>query len=66
LAANLSLAVVSFHLFEQPILRLKRRFEYREEETIPTSVSCTGPLENGSSGMEFIGVFRCRHGVVPK
>ena len=66
LAANLSLAAVSFHLFEQPILRLKRRFEYKGEEPIPTSASCTGPLENGSSGMEFIGVFRCRHGVVLK
>jgi peptidoglycan/LPS O-acetylase OafA/YrhL len=28
LAANLAIAVLSFHLFEQPLLRLKRRFEY--------------------------------------
>jgi peptidoglycan/LPS O-acetylase OafA/YrhL len=29
LAANLAIAALSFHLFEQPILRLKSRFEYR-------------------------------------
>ena len=28
LAANLAIAALSFHLFEQPILRLKSRFEY--------------------------------------
>jgi peptidoglycan/LPS O-acetylase OafA/YrhL len=28
LAANLAIATLSFHLFEQPILRLKKRFEY--------------------------------------
>lgn len=29
LSANLAIAVLSFHLIEQPILRLKKRFEYR-------------------------------------
>jgi len=28
LAANLGIAALSFHLFEQPILRLKKRFAY--------------------------------------
>jgi peptidoglycan/LPS O-acetylase OafA/YrhL len=30
LVANLAIAALSFHLFEQPILKLKKRFEYGE------------------------------------
>jgi peptidoglycan/LPS O-acetylase OafA/YrhL len=37
LAVNLAIAAVSFHLFEQPILRLKRRFKYQKLPAIPTA-----------------------------
>jgi peptidoglycan/LPS O-acetylase OafA/YrhL len=38
LVANLAIAALSFHLFEQPVLRLKSRFEYRSraETNTPT------------------------------
>jgi peptidoglycan/LPS O-acetylase OafA/YrhL len=31
LVANLAIAAVSFHIFEQPILRLKKRFDYTDD-----------------------------------
>jgi peptidoglycan/LPS O-acetylase OafA/YrhL len=34
LAANLGVAALSFHFFEQPILRLKKRFVYTREQPI--------------------------------
>jgi hypothetical protein len=40
LAANVVIAAISFHFFEQPILTLKSRFEYKERPT-PADVSRT-------------------------
>jgi len=40
LVANLGVAAVSFHFFEQPILRLKKRFDYGDEvDSAPRSAS---------------------------
>jgi peptidoglycan/LPS O-acetylase OafA/YrhL len=40
LVANLAVAAVSFHFFEQPILRLKKRFDYGDDvDSAPRSAS---------------------------
>jgi len=39
LGANLAIAALSFHFFEQPILKLKRRFEYDRNDGAPAAMS---------------------------
>ncbi|MHB8652839.1 MAG: acyltransferase family protein [Terriglobia bacterium] len=64
LAANLAIAALSFHLFEQPILRLKKRFEYwdkspSEPRTLERASGPQSPTSYGAKTMGLDGEFIC-------
>jgi peptidoglycan/LPS O-acetylase OafA/YrhL len=52
LAANLVIAAMSFHLFEQPILKLKKRFEYGREPGTPTVLAGAVPAIEPTAQIE--------------
>ncbi len=54
LAANLAIAALSFHVFEQPILSLKKRFEYDGEARARAQVSRTPSFEPGRALVESV------------
>jgi peptidoglycan/LPS O-acetylase OafA/YrhL len=53
LTANLAIAAISFHLFEQPILRLKNRFEYTRR---PGAMKKTGVSPDHAASFELHSV----------